>query len=52
MLMVLAPPAARAPPIMVASTRPSPGQPFAAITMAKKAVISSSRMMRGLVRAT
>ena len=52
MLMALAPPAARAPPMRVATIRPTGGMPLSATTMVGRVVTSSSSMMRGLVSAT
>ena len=48
----LALPAASEPPTSVTAVRPQPGHPWAASTMVGIVVMSSSSMIRGLVRAT
>jgi hypothetical protein len=52
MLMALAPPAARVPPIITAAISQIDGIPRLARTMVGTVVTSSSSMMRGLVSAT
>ena len=51
MLIALAPPAASVPPISVTITSQVEGQPPSASTIVGTVVISSSSMIRGLVRA-
>ena len=52
MLMALAPPAAKVPPTRVIATSDHDGQPRCARTIVGTVVMSSSSMIRGLVRAT
>ena len=52
MLMALAPPAASAPPITVASISQIEGKPRFATIIVGTVVMSNSSMMRGFVRAT
>ncbi len=52
MLRALAPPAASAPPVSVATMSQTEGRPPWATTMVGSVVTSSNSMMRGLVRAT
>ena len=52
MLMALAPPAAIVPPSTVAMISHREGRPRSATTMVGTVVMSSSSMIRGLVRAT
>ena len=52
MLMALAPPAASAPPMTVATISHSGGMPCSATTIVGTVVTSSSSMIRGLVSAT
>src|SRR5205085_11594790 len=51
-LMVLAPPAASAPPITTAAIKPSAGTPRCAKSIGGTAVTSNSSMTRGFVRRT
>ena len=52
MLMALAPPAAKVPPMTVATISHTDGMPCSATTIVGTVVTSSSSMMRGFVRAT
>lgn len=52
MLMALAPPAARVPPITVATINHNDGMPRSATIMVGTVVTSNNSMIRGLVRAT
>ena len=51
MLIAFAPPAANAPPPIVAAISVSGGQPCSAMTIAGRVVMRSSSMIRGFVRA-
>jgi hypothetical protein len=52
MFIALAPPAARVPPSTVSTIRRMDGTPLAATNIVGTVVMSSSSMIRGLVRAT